>query len=422
MKQYRIFLSIIICVMLLGFVGSFFVLLQNREAKTDVVLLNDIAQTAKENLEHIEQMKDMDFGVPYVVLNQNNQVILNCSTESIKGMTEIMQENYPYMSFMDEGHILGYVAIIHNNEQLAQKQQEQVLLIMILSGAGMLIVMIAWAVYVEIRIARPFTRMRTFADQVAKGNLDMPLERDRNNIFGVYTESFDIMREELAKAREKEIQMKQREKEMIASLSHDLKTPITGIKLTAELLTAQTEEEAKLEKLDHIYKKAEQIDSLVSDLFTSTLKDLGEMQVHVRPENSQVLHEFVRRCDDQKKVKERIVPECMISIDNRRMEQIIGNILTNSYKYAGTPIEITYTIIEGYLKMSIRDYGAGVSEDELQLVTNKFYRSKKEGLDKIDGSGLGLYIAKMLMEKMSGEIRCLNANPGFEVWLLIPLA
>jgi len=96
-------------------------------------------------------------------------------------------------------------------------------------------------------------------------------------------------------------------------------------------------------------------------------------------------------------------------------------VISNSYKYADTQIDITYTFIEGYMKMSIRDYGPGVAEEELQLVTNKFYRSKTPEHDKVDGSGLGLYIAKSLMEKMNGELRCVNANPGFEVWLLIPL-
>ena len=132
--------------------------------------------------------------------------------------------------------------------------------------------------------------MKGFAENVAMGNLNEPLLMDQDNMFGAFTESFDIMREELAHSRQREIDLQRREKELIASLSHDLKTPITGIKLTTELLKAKNPDDAYIQdKLDNIYMKADQIDNLVSDIFTSTLDDLGEFKVNCQDEQSSVL-------------------------------------------------------------------------------------------------------------------------------------
>ena len=104
------------------------------------------------------------------------------------------------------------------------------------------------------------------------------------------------------------------------------------------------------------------------------------------------------------------------------MTQIIGNIIGNSYKYAGTPIDISYTISGDFLKMSVTDHGAGVPEDELSLITNKFYRGRSVRSSDKSGSGLGLYIASELMAKMNGELICSSDGRGFTASLMILLS
>ena len=104
------------------------------------------------------------------------------------------------------------------------------------------------------------------------------------------------------------------------------------------------------------------------------------------------------------------------------MSQVIGNIISNSYKYAGTGINIAYELSEGFLEMSISDFGPGVPQDELNLITNKFYRGKSWVESGEEGNGLGLYISKMLMEKMNGELIPESRDDGFTVRLLIPLS
>ena len=104
------------------------------------------------------------------------------------------------------------------------------------------------------------------------------------------------------------------------------------------------------------------------------------------------------------------------------MAQVIGNVIANSYKYADTVIDISYVLVDGFLEMSISDHGPGVPENELDLITNKFYRGKDwENTDK-DGNGMGLYIAKSLMQKMSGDLIAESDGDGLLIKLIIPLS
>ena len=177
-----------------------------------------------------------------------------------------------------------------------------------------------------------------------------------------------------------------------------------------------------IEKADNIYSKADQIDVLVSDLFDSTLDVLGEFKVNCSDKESTILSEIIKKNDSKGLVTETELPKIIINIDDKRMSQVIGNIISNSYKYAGTRIDVDYGITDKYLKMVIKDYGPGVSRDELELITNKFYRGKKAESANKEGSGLGLYIAKSLMIKMNGELICDSDTEGFLVTLMIPIS
>ena len=131
---------------------------------------------------------------------------------------------------------------------------------------------------------------------------------------------------------------------------------------------------------------------------------------------------MVESYDNKKLVTTEEIPKVVLSIDKNRMGQVIGNIISNSYKYADTRIDISYRLSEGYLEMEIKDQGPGVPSEELDLITNKFYRGKNwQDTDK-DGNGLGLYIAKTLMQKMNGDLVAESDGDGLSVTLIIPLS
>ena len=420
MKRYK---NVVVCVFLIFTICIILCirLVNDSDVSVDTVLFNDIVKSAEENFDHLAELDTMNFSCNFLIFGTNGEILYQTEKTDLESIQEAISKNYSHQCIERDGVLLGEVVLLDGMVTQIDRMKQKTLYVVLGTVCCLMIVMIGYGVFVNRTIIVPFQNMKEFANEIASGNLDISLVRDKENMFGVFTESFDIMREELSAAREREISLKKREKEMIAGLSHDLKTPVTGIKLTSELLKVKVTDEYTREKISSIYEKADQIATLVNDLFASTLDELGEMQVNLRGEESGILNDIVKRYDDRELCMVRELPECILSMDRRRMEQIISNCITNSYKYANTKIEISYHLTGGYLQMNIRDYGPGVSEDELPLVTGKFYRGRTEEVSMQDGSGLGLYISKKLLERMGGEIMCSNATPGFLVSLMIPL-
>ena len=394
---------------------------QNNE---DVLLLNELAHKMV-----LDDMPPENTDREYVILDRNGNAIYDNRSNYSEVITveTAMQKCYPYTYIIENNQITGSVVLTDSRKQF-DRLRTDIIAVYCVCGFLLIGAAAAFGAYIRKAILLPFARMKEFASYVAAGDLDRPLEMDKGNLFGAFSESFDIMREELKASRARELYLQKKERELIASLSHDLKTPVTGIKLTAELMAAVfaqnegqeiTVTEDMIAKMNNIYKRADEIALLVGDLFSSTLEDLGEFKVKCADENAAVIAQIVSEYDDRGLVRISEIPQVIVHMDKLRLSQVIGNILFNSYKYADTPIDISFRLDESFLEVSIRDSGPGVPEDEIGLITNKFYRGKEHG-DK-EGSGLGLYIARILMDKMGGELSVRSEN-GLCVTLLIPLS
>lgn len=432
MKNYVRIVAIVCIIFLIGMIGFTVALEVNFDTYSkntvDVIMLNDIRETAKKNWNSLQSIDKKDFEESFVILDNSNNTLY--SSASVTENTNLTVETaikcrYPYSYVIIDNRVVGCVIMLDSSEDTYTGIKNRMFIAIAIFALSILSGALLLGIYINKNIIVPFRKMKHFAVRVSEGKLDEPLMTEKNNMFGVFSESFDIMREELARTKKREQELQRKEKELVASLSHDLKTPITGIKLSAELLKAKLEmnETDNLDRIaDNIYKKADQMNLLVSDLFTYTLDDLSEFTVNCQDEESAVLNDIIKRNDDKGRIAQKDIPGVLINTDVKRLEQVIGNIIANSFKYADTEIDVNYRTIEGYLEMKIRDYGPGVPSEELPLITNKFYRAKEVANTKKEGSGLGLYISKTLMEKMNGEIMCKNEADGFSVILLIPLS
>ena len=392
----------------------------------DVLLLNEIAHKM------VLDDKPPENTAPeqeYVILDRNGNVIYDNRSDRSEVITveTAMQRCYPYTYITENNQITGSVVLTDSDKHF-DRLRTNIIAVYCVCSFLLIGTAAAFGAYIRKTILRPFAKMKDFASYVAAGDLDRPLEMDKGNMFGAFSESFDIMREELKASRARELSLQKKERELIASLSHDLKTPVTGIKLTSELMAAVfsqnegqeiTVTEDMVVKVNNVYKRADEIALLVNDLFSSTLEDLGAFKVKCSDENSAVIAEIVSECDDRGLVHISEIPQVIVHIDKLRLSQVIGNIIFNSYKYAGTPIDISFRLDESFLEVSVSDSGLGVPEDEIALITNKFYRGREHS-DK-EGSGLGLYIARILMDKMGGELSVRSEN-GLCVTLRIPLS
>ncbi len=407
-------------------------------SRQTITALNDIARTAEAHRSELDILSGNNYNGDFVILDMTDNVLYSNTDEKDKLTVEkAIQKRYPYQYLKDDSGVWGCVIMTDDGLDGYRMLRLRFIAGMSVGGVIILLGMVGFGVYLNRNVITPFKRMQSFAGKVAEGRLDEPLAMDRDNLFGAFSESFDIMREELSASKQRELELQKKERELVASLSHDLKTPVTGIKLAAELLQMRLSVKAENsdsditfsrdetnsinDSVDGILQKSEQINALVSDLFTATLDDLGEFKVNCRDENSAVLADIVKSCDDKHYAVMGELPQVIISIDRKRMAQVIGNIISNSYKYADTAINVDFKLSEGFLEMRLQDHGNGVSSEEIELITNKFYRGKEWADSEKDGNGLGLYIAKSLMKKMNGDLTA-ESDGGLAVTLIIPLS
>ncbi len=269
--------------------------------------------------------------------------------------------------------------------------------------------------YLERRILRPFRSLKDFAGNVAAGNLELSLRMDEDNIFGAFTESFDLMREELKAARESERRASQSKKELVASLSHDIKTPLASIMTISELLTVTVDEGAVKQRLEIIHGKAEQIEVLVNNMFHSALEELQELKVSREEFASTDLQRIILAADYEHKIKEFTLQSCLIYCDPLRIQQVFDNIISNSYKYAGTPIALDSWIDQDRLCIRLRDWGTSLEQEELPFLKRKYYRGRNS--EGKSGTGIGLFVSDYFMEKMGGSLELEDCAEGFAVIL-----
>ncbi len=330
-----------------------------------------------------------------------------------------IREGYSVFDYRNDREMLGKIAFPARAEEYASRERsEKQLLILVFAAAllfGLLLLAIVWYLFV-----RPFRELKSFAEHVSKGNLDVPLRMQKHNYFGAFTESFDRMREELKKSSERENQANRAKKELVAELSHDIKTPVATIQATCEVMEMKYRDEDIREKVSVIRSKATSVEHLIDNMFKATLDELEELKVEPTEETSLILRDMLSELRFYGEVKLLgEVPECLVYADKLRLEQVIDNIAGNSFKYAGTTLEVSFSLDagdgkgaaeSGALHVLFMDRGPGVPEEEIPLITSKFYRgSQTTGKD---GSGLGLYLASVFMDRMGGGLEVRNREGG----------
>ena len=278
--------------------------------------------------------------------------------------------------------------------------------------------------YIYFAILRPFDKMKYFADEIAKGNFEVPLDYERSNYFGTFTWAFDSMRREITKARSCEKEAIENNKTVIATLSHDIKTPISSIRAYAEGLEANMDSSPeKRQRYVHvIMKKCDEVSTLTNDLFLHSLSDLDKMKIN--PERVELCG-FMQEIINELSVEQQDIcfetPRftAMIEADQKRLTQVTENLINNSRKYAKSKIEVSMVENHGMAEVHFRDYGNGIPDGDMPFIFHKFYRGKNCGQEQ--GSGLGLYIVKYLTEQMGGKILLHNHGDGLEAVISFPI-
>jgi len=260
----------------------------------------------------------------------------------------------------------------------------------------------------------PIFAMKRAAEHIKSGNLNYPIIYRSDNEIGEFCNEFDKMRIRLRDTILEQHEIEKRRKRLLASITHDLRTPLTSIKGYVEAIQdGIVKDQATYEKyLETIGEKADFLNHLIDDLSVYTKQELGEFTLNVERLNSgHILGSyFEHKVEDFRESHIQLILykpfiASYISVDPYRFNQILENLIGNAHKYASTKIEVRTKVINYHLQISISDDGEGIPCDMLQNIFDPFFMvNKVKDQKEKRGSGLGLAIVKQLTERHGGKI------------------
>lgn len=306
----------------------------------------------------------------------------------------------------------------------AQQRNGLALAAILLMAIAALVAVGCVAAYLYRSVVAPFLRLEAFATDVANGNLDAPLAYERSNPFGQFAWAFDHLRTQLKRARAAEEAAAEAHKTALASLSHDLRTPLAALRAHAEALELELartpEEQAEYERL--IMRKCDEAAGLVEDLLTHALADMERIDIAcVRTNVAPILRSCVAGFSSVTSVSCPRLDPAWAHVDPKRLAQAVDNLLANATKYApGASVEVSCGMLDGSCTVIVRDHGPGVAPDDLPFLKDQFFRGANAANSA--GAGLGLFIVDHLTCRMGGHLSVENAHPGLKVTMAFPPA
>lgn len=308
-----------------------------------------------------------------------------------------------------------------------------------LTGIILFIILSIWLVnkfltrFTMRHILRPLKELTSAAREVELGNFKAEVSHLNNDEFMPITFRFNIMVNSLYANKQQRQAEEQSRRELIAGISHDLRTPLTSIKAYVEGLIdgVAMNDDMRIKYLNTIQKKTILMDNMLEQLFLFSKLDLGDAAVKAEPI---LLHEMIRDYvkDNYDDFLERglditvnIQQTARIKGDISIFIRILQNMLTNSVKYKDKDLghsRICLSTTGQKAIITVTDDGPGVPEDKLNRLFEVFYRTDKARTSPTDGSGLGLAIAQKYITLMGGTISATNVCPhGLQITITIPL-
>ena len=364
---------------------------------------------------HEEMQYQNQNGDTLVALNEISQMIQSDNTAAAAEKTALLSKQIGQQAQSGRTHIQASLFVLY-------------------AGSVMMLAVIFGYIFRVIII--PFQRMEAFAGQVAAGNLDIAIPYERTNIFGKFTWAFDHMRREIIKARAGEKEAIENNKTVIATLSHDIKTPIASIRAYAEGLEANMDATAERRQryIEVIMRKCDAVTTLTNDLFLHALSDLDKLKICATEVSMKLflLHTFseyqmsaAAKEAETSQLQIGMICEGTVYADEKRLIQVLENVMNNAAKYApDSVVQIETAVYEtgekaGMYEIAIQDFGGGIPAQDIPFVCDKFYRGSN--VQSEQGAGLGLYIVAYVLKKMDGRLNLINKNGGLRVEILLPL-
>jgi two-component system phosphate regulon sensor histidine kinase PhoR len=209
--------------------------------------------------------------------------------------------------------------------------------------------------------------------------------------------------------------------EFVANLVHELKTPITSLRLTAESLLGDPLPKDRKRFAERLVNEADLMSKIIDNLRQLGDIETGAMAVDVSEfELAELVHDSVVRLRSDRAVNSSVPPDLVVSTDRPKLAQALGNLLDNAAKFSppGTAIDVNAEVKSAEIVLSVRDRGPGISPEHWSRVFERFYKVDRARPREAGGFGLGLAITKHLVQVLGGRIWTETARDGGQVFYI----
>jgi len=332
-------------------------------------------------------------------------------------------QTFSTRAVFDENNLVGYLrfSYIQKNNQIFNVQ-----IILNISLVVIFLFFLAVLFYIRNTILKPFNSINDLPYKLSKGHLSDSLPESKSKFFGKFVWGLDLLRENLESHKKRELQLEKEKKMMILSISHDIKTPLSAIKLYSKSLYEKLyeDEEKQMIIAKNIENKVTQIEGFVSEIVKMSTTEIFDIQVQI---DDFYLKNLVDKIYESYSGKFKILKtdfiinsysNKLVSGDIDRLIEVVENVIENAIKYGdGKSIEVSFSSEEYCQLITITSSGCGLSSTEMVHIFESFWRGSNAQDKK--GSGLGLYICKHIMHKMNGEIFATNNENSISLTIVV---
>lgn len=399
----------------------------DRIASPDPVQDRRADALAAEIREYVE-----DYSIFLVAIARQNPAAARDAVAAAEGRrrTDAIDERFTRFLAAEDARVAASVASANDESDRA----------IALAIAGLLAsaaVIVLFGFYLARSTARPVREVATAAGRLAGGELTVRLDEGGPGEVGELTTAFNTMAAELERSRaeleEQNAKLRESERkksELVSIVSHELRTPLASVLgFTSLLLTREIEPAQQRQYLEIIDSQGRRLSMLLNDFLD--LERLEEGQLELARElidMGTIVREQAGLFSGQSErhTLDVVLPPKPLPVlgDANRLAQVVGNLLSNAIKYSpeGGVVEVVGERRNDHVRVSVRDEGLGIPDELKPQVFAKFFRGDA-GASGIPGSGLGLTIARSVVEAHGGSINFESANgEGSVFWLELPIA
>jgi signal transduction histidine kinase len=389
------------------------VVLMESEAETTVVLTDEKFNVLKfSNAVDQEKLK----------------LIQNSNSKAYSHEGAIVESNWntaPYLATLNpieiNGKTKGYVFMFLNTDNIRmmiKNLSQQFIIVGIFATVILLVTML----FLSRLITLPLVNMKRVAEELTDGKNSLKLDIDRKDELGDLARSITKLSEDLER-------LKTERNDFLANISHELRTPLTYIKGYANILERDNlQPEERKEYLSIIQEEIKNVIKLVKELFDLAKMDQNQFNiVKEKVQLSKLLSDVITKFKlayDEKNIllKLNCAENLNVIVDTIRFGQVISILLDNALKYSNEDSEVTVKaeLIKSHIIVKITDQGEGIPQEEISMIWERLHRIEKSRSRLTGGSGLGLPIAKEIINKHGGRIEVestLGKGTTFTIYL-----